>query len=226
MGMPTYIPTYGTGGAHAQESFVVEYGLNWSNYDQLARRAKNVFEESAKKHGIDPLPLCTARGKDPESVRRKLLQRGSEILDLAGIRILLYFPDQANVIEQILHQTFDDVQAKSREQTSDTEFKARIYHARVKESNMKDLKLPNRHNIVEVQVVSILMHAWAEVEHKRYKRIISDSTPQEDRVLKELNDIMLEGEYKLIELHQLYEARKKAEEANSQSIDRSCGGVC
>ncbi|KAH7121208.1 hypothetical protein B0J11DRAFT_60507 [Dendryphion nanum] len=199
---------------------IADYRQIWWKYDRLARTAKDVFDTYAKQRNMHPLPLCTYRAKQPESLERKMYRRKNNdlhtILDLVGIRILLYFPDQAEQVEEMLDQCFENVYKKPRDGTSD--YKACIYHITVKQRDMDDLVMPNQHTTVEVQVVSVLMHAWAEVEHERYKGI-NDSTPEEDRLLEELNQIVLAGEKTLLRLHQLCEARKaKQKKSNAATI--------
>jgi ppGpp synthetase/RelA/SpoT-type nucleotidyltranferase len=194
-------------------SFLQEYEQKWPSYSELARKAKDLFENNTRTRDLSPPPFCTARAKNLESVKRKILRRDStdwDRSDLAGIRIHIYFPSHADAVEQTIYQIFDDVQRKvpSPFHPGDCVYNARIYRLKIKDIDMAHLNLTIGHNVVEVQVVSVLMHAWAEVEHKRYQGIIGDSTAEEDRVLKELNDVVLAGEAKLVELHRLYESRK------------------
>ncbi|KAF2253214.1 hypothetical protein BU26DRAFT_501435 [Trematosphaeria pertusa] len=219
-------------------AFVSQYEVEQSKYARLAHIATEAVKKKARKLEIDPQPLCTGRGKSPESLRRKLSQRNQrinhgqgyaeeseirrDISDLAGIRVLLYFPDQADEVENVLRKAFDDVQFKPSKAMKTFEeldnaaecskagpYRARIYLVKVKKNDLDDLSIPNECNRVEVQVVSLLSHAWAEVEHRRYKGVIAP-TAEENQVLSRLNEVMRQGEDLLTQLHSLYNARNEA----------------
>jgi hypothetical protein len=61
---------------------------------------------------------------------------------------------------------------------------------------------------VEVQVASVIMHAWSEVEHDlRYKPSTGDLSAAETAILAELNRLTLAGEAQLQALHDAAEHR-------------------
>jgi ppGpp synthetase/RelA/SpoT-type nucleotidyltranferase len=63
-------------------------------------------------------------------------------------------------------------------------------------------------HVVEVQVVSVLLHAWAEVEHDiTYKSIMKKARIEELEILDTLNGMMLSAEVLLNQLHTSYSAR-------------------
>lgn len=121
-------------------------------------------------HGV------TSRIKSRASVRRKLeLSAGKRtfrsLTDLLGIRIITYFPDEVNTVATVIEQEFKVDRANSVDkraildpdrfgylslhyvlQLSDSRSRLPEYHA------FRDLKF-------ELQIRSILQHAWAEIEH-------------------------------------------------------------
>lgn len=202
------------------KNFLSNYKKEEMKYATLAEIAKHVFESKTKASTMNPAPLCTARGKTSESLCKKLAARDKDanggngymsaaeiykdVSDLAGIRILLYFPDHWHQVESILSTAFEQVHPK-RESTT---YRAKMYRVHVRTDDLRDLDLPSEANVVEVQVVSLLMHVWAEVEHRNYKGLIN-SSPQEKVVLDRLKDVTLEGENVLQELFRLYSGRHK-----------------
>lgn len=100
----------------------------------------------------------------------------NQITDLSGIRIIAYVEDDlkpiCKVIEEAFHIDSDNSLDKSDELGTDrVGYRSIHYIARIKEGRLllpeykkfKDLKF-------EVQVRTILQHAWAEIEHdKNYK---------------------------------------------------------
>lgn len=95
----------------------------------------------------------------------------SEITDVCGIRIITYFSDEVDKIAELLEEEFTidtDNSIDKRQADDPTKFGYVSLHyvlslddkrSSLKEnSNFKDLK-------VEIQVRTILQHAWAEIEH-------------------------------------------------------------
>jgi ppGpp synthetase/RelA/SpoT-type nucleotidyltranferase len=121
-------------------------------------------------HGV------TSRIKSRASVRRKLeLSAGrrtfSSLTDLLGIRVITYFPDEVNAVANVIEREFKVDKENSVDkraildpdrfgylslhyvlQLSDSRSRLPEYHA------FRDLKF-------ELQIRSILQHAWAEIEH-------------------------------------------------------------
>ena len=62
--------------------------------------------------------------------------------------------------------------------------------------------------MVEVQVGSVLMHAWAEVEHDLiYKPESGEISEDEDAILDEINGLVITGEVALERLQRAVERR-------------------
>jgi ppGpp synthetase/RelA/SpoT-type nucleotidyltranferase len=202
------------------EQFLAQYAKEDIKYAKLADIAKQIFEDNIKASTMKPPPICTARGKTPESLRRKLIARNNtanggqgyramidihkDVSDLAGIRILVYFPDHCDEVNSIICAAFENVVPKPDSAT----YRARMYRVRVKTEDMRGLDIIEEANVVEVQVVSLMMHAWAEVEHRNYKGLVASSN-KEKEVLDRLKDVALEGENVLGELYRLYNAGSK-----------------
>lgn len=102
--------------------------------------------------------------------------------DFVGIRIIVYFPTDIDEIVKILKNEFIVEQSEDKSQNLGTnEFGYRSHHCIVK-INPDWGKTPNYRGLerikAEVQVRTVLMHAWAEVEHKlQYKH--KDQVPRE-----------------------------------------------
>ena len=75
-----------------------------------------------------------------------------------------------------------------------------------------------REAIIEIQVASVLMHAWAEVEHDLiYKPLSGNLSDEEHAILDELNGLVLSGEIALERLQKALKERvgAKGERFNS-----------
>ncbi len=99
------------------------------------------------------------------------------------------FPDK----EKAWNQRFDGYHAE---------------HYRVKLKPLTDAKRRYGDSVVEVQVASVLMHAWSEVEHDlNYKQLSGQISQEERTILDGINGIVLSGEVFLERLQAAFEAR-------------------
>ena len=164
--------------------------------------------------------------------------------DLVGARIALYFPRDVSKIPNILRKHFfcgenpkifpPRVPAfDSLVQMGYTGHKRRIYpgydnrrfdgyqavHFQIRYENPPSGKIPNPD--IEVQVASVLMHAWSEVEHDlAYKKMTGEVSREEYEVLDEINGLVIAGEIALNRLNQLSKQRQRMEKTveNSYSL--------
>ena len=153
--------------------------------------------------------------------------------DLVGIRIALYFPEDSARIRSMLGSRFtlledykvfppkvpgvEALMARGR-----TAHERRIYpgystrrfdgyHAthhyiRVTGGAEEVIAEP----IVEIQVASVLMHAWSEVEHDlAYKKMTGDVSREEYECLDEINGLVIAGEIALNRLSRLSKRRSR-----------------
>jgi ppGpp synthetase/RelA/SpoT-type nucleotidyltranferase len=73
------------------------------------------------------------------------------------------------------------------------------------------------HAQVEIQITSLLMHTWSEVEHDLvYKEIGGKSSEEEAEILNEINECAATGEALLHRLEELVAARER-------KMERRCG---
>lgn len=90
--------------------------------------------------------------------------------DFCGIRIIVYYPKDINEVQKIVDKEFDvQTSFDKGDQLEVNEFGYRSKHSVVKVKK-EWLSAPNYRGLedikVEIQVRTILMHAWAEIEHK------------------------------------------------------------
>lgn len=153
-----------------------------------------------------------------------------DICDLVGARVALYFPGDADRVGELLSPQFTTVFKKvyppkaehygEMVLTGYTAHKRRIYpgyddrrfdgycavHHHVRFSDRPVPSLPDV--IIEIQVASVLMHAWSEVEHDlAYKKLMGPVSREEYECLDELNGLMMAGEIVLNRLKQLSSQR-------------------
>ena len=160
----------------------------------------------------------TYRAKRPERLSDKVNSRDKtanyqtvdaiykDIVDLAGIRIALYFPGDIDEVEKIITSKF--VISKTKRFPADSErapyakrfsgYAARHYHVNLPSSELPESQKRYAEATIEIQVASVLVHAWAEVEHDLvYKPLSGTLSRDEYEILDELNGLVLAGEISL-----------------------------
>ena len=162
-------------------------------YDDFASTLESVLVSALNDRKI-PFNSVDARAKDVESFARKAATRSEDdpdqpkyeeplkhITDLAGIRVITFFPNTVQDVGDVLRAQFEVIEHSDHGSSLKEEerFGYLSEHFLVKmKSERTDLPEYNRYRdlIAEVQVRTILQHAWAEIEHDiQYKS--STTTP-------------------------------------------------
>ncbi|KAH8891971.1 hypothetical protein GQ53DRAFT_647960, partial [Thozetella sp. PMI_491] len=197
--------------------------------------------------------IVSHRIKDADRLETKLRERvrreGKEykskddirrdIVDLAGVRIAVYFPSDRDDIDQLVneyfrvdkHKSFPEPPVQPKKPAEPQQFERRFEgysadHYRVRLNRKKvHLKYDDSMNdlermgpTVEIQVASVLMHAWAEVDHDLvYKTLTSgEATEEELRILDAVNGLAHTGE---VLLQQLQKAMKRRVDYQNKPFD-------
>lgn len=154
--------------------------------------------------------------------------------DLMGVRVALYFPGDARKIAGLLTPQFEIVRSKeypARLSTTPGQgfaaYKRRLYpgyeerrfdgyhaiHHHVRFAYDAG-EVPGLNPVIEIQVASLLMHAWSEVEHDlAYKNKMGQVSREEYECLDEINGLVLAGEIALNRLDRL--SQQRIEQENS-----------
>lgn len=150
---------------------------------EVETKFKVLNEQFSLDHERNPIESIKTRMKSPESIREKILRRNmpvnfaslEAIHDIAGIRVICSFVDDIYMLADCLLQQ-DDVRLIERKD----------YIADPKENGYRSLHLiieipiflqnEKRLMKVEVQLRTIAMEFWANLEHKlRYKKNLPDN---------------------------------------------------
>ncbi len=211
--------------------FIEQYTKRLDFYREAARICAQVCETNMEQMGIRT--IVTSRAKKPERLRDKLEKRGfqknynsyedicEDIADLSGVRIALYFPGDLYKVQQFIEghfrvkecRIFPD--AMQYQEGQEGEYKKRFsgYWATHYRVYMTNEILPEdarkyKDTLIEIQVASALMHAWAEVEHDLvYKPYSGELSYEEYQILDELNGLVLAGEIALQRLQKAVKNR-------------------
>lgn len=205
------------------DDFIKEYNTDF--YQKQSQIIAEQIEDQLFKRGIKA--IVTFRAKKKDRLRDKLIKRNTDkryhsmediledIVDLAGIRVSLYFPSERDVIDEIITDLFSVEKKKIFPTEAHTPKHAKRFsgywatHYRIR---FKDEHIVTWYGgiIAEIQVASVLMHAWSEVEHDLvYKPYSGDLSKEELSILDEINGMVLSGEIALERLQSAMAERTK-----------------
>jgi ppGpp synthetase/RelA/SpoT-type nucleotidyltranferase len=215
--------------------FLKQYNKEFEYYQKLSQIVAIKIENQLVKHGIRA--EVTYRAKRPDKLKDKLIKRNAEkkyqtfddiyndIVDLAGVRVSLYFPSERVIIDEIIYELFQVEQkkifpvesARPKYTKRFSGYWATHYRIRL-DKNIIDQRETNP--IVEIQVASVLMHAWSEVEHDLvYKPFYGELSVVELQILDEINGLVLSGEIALERLKSAITRRTKLTNDISSQYD-------
>lgn len=158
------------------ESIIIEYSKKANLYKKLAEKVKDIIEESLEYRNINYVNV-ECRGKSIDSlsdkVKNKEYKNLEEIHDLAGIRIISYVNSDLEKIVAIIKKLFNidenNSQDKSKILGSDkVGYRSIHFVASLPKDRLELLEYKKFKNLkFEIQIRTILQHAWAEIEHDR-----------------------------------------------------------
>jgi len=208
--------------------FMTQYTREYDFYDKAARLAAQTIEAHLQAAGVRS--IVTARAKSISRLEAKCRQREGkrggyssieeivdDIVDLAGVRVALYFPAERDQVDGLITRLFDQVSPRkefpasgesSRPGMRFSGYSASHYRVKLKEEDLGESEKRYAVARIEVQVASVLMHAWSEVEHDLvYKPLEGDLSEGEYSILDQLNGLVIAGEIGLETLQKAGEAR-------------------
>jgi putative GTP pyrophosphokinase len=157
--------------------------------DRCCQTTEALLRKCLQSAGVR-FQMIQARVKDGEKLRDKYLdpkknyQSLSDITDLAAIRVITYYEDEVDRAAEIIKREFEVDPDKSvdKRETDPEKFGyyalnliCRYSHARVAHVEYSEFTgIP-----FEVQITSILRHAWSEIEHPWYD--LKEAFPSEIR---------------------------------------------
>ncbi|MDN3692712.1 hypothetical protein QWZ06_10685 [Chryseobacterium tructae] len=161
---------------------IVESSVNWfiekrHLFKKLCFKIESILVEVLEEEKLS-FHAITSRVKDVESFRNKISNEKydnpiEQITDLSGIRIITYVEDDVKKISKIVENIFEIDNEKSIDKsknlgTDKVGYKSVHYIGKLKKDRLKLVEYKSLEGLVfEIQIRSILQHAWAEIEHDR-----------------------------------------------------------
>ncbi|HCA17223.1 MAG TPA: hypothetical protein DEO64_08835 [Alcaligenes faecalis] len=152
-------------------------------YESLSQRLRHLLHDIVKENGIE-LHAIEARAKTLDSFAEKTNRPGKaytnpleEIVDLCGLRVILYYQEDVDRLSDILREEFNVDHLRSvdkRDELRSDQFGYISVHL-VCQLQENRAALPEwrayRGLHAEIQVRTVLQHAWASISHAlQYKR--------------------------------------------------------
>jgi len=209
------------------ERFVRSYSRQFDFYEKVSQLCAQQCEAELESLGVKA--IVTYRAKRPDKLEAKLKNRASKgrkyqsdediygnIIDLAGVRIALYFPGDREEVGKFIKSRFEVIRPvrvfpRDSETVSGKRFSGYSAYHYIVNLKKNRLAVPQQrysNTPIEIQVASVLMHAWAEVEHDLvYKPAHGTLSDDEYAILDELNGLVLSGEIALERLQKALEVR-------------------
>lgn len=174
-----------------QQRLLAEYNQQIGTYQDLATTAASLLAQMLQGEGVQ-LHSITNRCKSSKSLAGKLAipeksyNQLSEITDLAAVRITTYFAEDVDRVAAVVEKEFDIDEADSTDKRKLLDpdrfgYQSLHYVASVTTDRCRLVEYSRfKEKRLEIQIRSILQHAWAEIEHDLgYKS--ADGVPREIR---------------------------------------------
>lgn len=158
-----------------KEHILTEFQEKHTSYKLFCDRAMNLIGDLLRQKGL-LIHNLTGRVKADKSLSKKIDKKIdkyssiNDITDLVGIRIITHLESEVDIVEKLIREEFkiDEENSIDKRELNYDQFGYRSLHLVISLSDeraclteyaaYKNLKC-------EIQIRSILQHAWAEIEH-------------------------------------------------------------
>ncbi len=159
------------------EEAVEWYTSNFSVYKDLASKVESIVKDILKKKNVNYHSVTSRLKEIPEykekASKKKYKDPKNEIMDMAGVRIITYLDSEARKVEEIIKSSFTIIPEhsvdKSEELGTDRVGYRSIHCVCTLGTDMCNSPENKKFSglCFEIQIRTILQHAWAEFEHDR-----------------------------------------------------------
>lgn len=198
-----------------RERFIDDYKKDRNKYKNYAKYVLKMVKDALKSRQID-IAYASAREKTPESLEKKCKKQfkdndgnlvnkytdfRSEIMDLAGVRIVTYLLDDIDQVSAIIRELFEVIEEHSGNKL-DLLGADRIgylsvhYIVKLKDESLHVGMEEFKGIKCEIQVRTVLEDAWAQIFHDRQYKNELDMI-NSDKLLRRTN--LLSGNLELLD---------------------------
>lgn len=157
-----------------------KFSKDKGKYDALGSNLVQALEQFLREKDIKVLSV-SSRTKDKDGFLEKIERKNyekpfDECEDLCGVRIICYYKSDEDKISEIISNEFEILESQDKEDLLGADqfgYRSKHFIVKIKKEwliapnyrGLEDLK-------AEIQVRTVLMHAWAEIQHKlAYKKM-------------------------------------------------------
>ena len=167
-----------TPGPQDVEKVLEEFEARKDKLEAFCAKTKGLIEEALQDAGVR-YQSVQSRVKSKKKLREKYLDEGKnykrldDITDLAGLRVITYYEDEVDSVAEVIKREFeiDPVRSVDRRMTEPDRFgyQALNYVCCHLKKRLEDVEYKKYAGVwCEIQITSILPHAWSEIEHEWY----------------------------------------------------------
>lgn len=165
-----------SGLVHSAESFPAKYAQVLPQLQQAAEQADKLVRSLLSGFQSE-VHLISARAKSPDSALSKVLRKAyknptKELTDCIGVRVIAYYASEVDKMVERLSAEFEIDRKRSVDRRSALDLRSFGYRSVHLIAKLKGFRASSpeytelRDRWFEIQVRSILEHAWAEIEHE------------------------------------------------------------
>lgn len=180
----------------SKEEAIEWYKENKRVYEQISQKVESIIKEIIVDEGIS-IHEIYSRAKEVSSFAKKIedskyIDPKNQITDFSGIRIITYVESDLSKIAEIIEDNFhidykNSVDKRESLGIDKVGYRSIHFVAKFKSTRLKLPEYRKFKNICfEIQIRTILQHAWAEIEHdKDYKfsGVLPDNLKRRFKVL-------------------------------------------
>lgn len=159
---------------------LLEYDRKLLVYGALSKYSQRLLEELLQVARIKVLSTAT-RVKTKDSLSEKLSRPGKryddleQVTDLVGLRVVTFFEDEVDAVAALVDKEFELIPQYCVDRRSFAEpdrfgYRSLHYVCKLHQTRREHTETGGYCNeLFEIQIRSMLQHAWAEIEHFGYK---------------------------------------------------------
>lgn len=171
------------------------YTANRNKYELLSGKVSDIIKEVLDSKNIEYYTI-SSRTKEIDSFKDKIEKKSynhfNEIKDFSGIRVITYVESEADKVADIVKEIFEINDSESIDKSKElgvdkVGYRSIHYIAKFTSDRIKLAEFKQFSGLeFEIQVRTILEHAWAEIEHDRnykYSGVLPDKIQRRFSIL-------------------------------------------
>jgi putative GTP pyrophosphokinase len=202
--------------ADSIEKVLAEFDRRQNHFDDLCKTTENLIKRILEHEKL-PVHSVQARVKRREKIESKYRNPEkdyrclSDLADVVGLRIITYYSDEIDRVAAILKRQFDHIREDDKRVGKTGEFGYSALHLDCRYLPSRLQQPEYKHfgdSKFEIQITTVLGHAWAEMHHAPYDEK-SSSPPDEQRAFHRLAAVLELADKEFLEIRQARENRQR-----------------